>query len=75
MGVAKYIAAFTWLVTTAVSSPVVAVSPPAYGAPSSYGNLTSISPSPKKGHWVDTWTSMAQLTEFANLPPPPFVSA
>ncbi|KAK0267340.1 hypothetical protein LTR91_011417 [Friedmanniomyces endolithicus] len=72
MGVAKYIAAFTWLVTTAVSSPVVAVSPPAYGAPSSYGNLTSISPSPKNGHWLDSWTSMPQLTEFANLPPPPF---
>lgn len=25
-------------------------------------------------HWVDTWASMPQLTEFANLPPPPFVS-
>jgi len=24
------------------------------------------------GHWVDTWTSMPQLTEPANLPPPPF---
>ncbi|KAI0340064.1 SGNH hydrolase [Trametopsis cervina] len=24
------------------------------------------------GHWVDTWTSMPQLTEAANLPPPPF---
>ncbi|KAG0646090.1 hypothetical protein D0Z07_8161 [Hyphodiscus hymeniophilus] len=23
-------------------------------------------------HWVDTWTTMPQLTEFANLPPPPF---
>ncbi|KAJ7512808.1 SGNH hydrolase [Mycena galericulata] len=22
--------------------------------------------------WVDTWTSMPQLTEFSNLPPPPF---
>lgn len=26
------------------------------------------------GHWVDTWTAMPQLTEPANLPPPPFVS-
>ncbi|KAF8200192.1 SGNH hydrolase-type esterase domain-containing protein [Pholiota molesta] len=24
------------------------------------------------GHWVDTWTSMPQLTEPANLPNPPF---
>ncbi|KAJ6627909.1 extracellular GDSL-like lipase/acylhydrolase [Mycena sp. CBHHK59/15] len=24
------------------------------------------------GRWVDTWTSMPQLTEPANLPPPPF---
>lgn len=26
------------------------------------------------GHWVDTWTAMPQLTEYTNLPPPPFVS-
>lgn len=25
-------------------------------------------------HWVDTWTSMPQLVETANLPPSPFVS-
>ena len=25
------------------------------------------------GHWVDTWVSMPQLTEPANLPPAPFV--
>jgi len=25
------------------------------------------------GHWVDTWVSMPQLTEYANVPPPPFV--
>ncbi|KAH8820923.1 SGNH hydrolase-type esterase domain-containing protein [Xylogone sp. PMI_703] len=24
-------------------------------------------------HWVDTWTAMPQLTEFTNLPGPPFV--
>jgi len=24
------------------------------------------------GHWVDAWTTMPQLTEPANLPPPPF---
>ncbi|KXT08836.1 hypothetical protein AC579_8307 [Pseudocercospora musae] len=27
---------------------------------------------PPDGHWVDTWTAMPQLTEPANLPPPPF---
>jgi len=27
-----------------------------------------------KNHWVDTWTAMPQLTEYANVPPPPFVS-
>lgn len=26
------------------------------------------------GHWIDTWASMPQLTEPANLPPPPYVS-
>jgi hypothetical protein len=27
-----------------------------------------------KDHWVDTWVTMPQLTEPANLPNPPFVS-
>jgi len=31
------------------------------------GNVTA-------GHWVDTWTAMPQLAEYANLPLPPFVS-
>ncbi|THU79224.1 SGNH hydrolase [Dendrothele bispora CBS 962.96] len=31
-----------------------------------------ISPDPANGHWVDTWTSMPQLTESTNLPPVPF---
>jgi len=26
-------------------------------------------------HWVDTWVTMPQLVEPANLPNPPFVSA
>jgi hypothetical protein len=26
-------------------------------------------------HWVNTWTSMPQLVEPANMPPSPFVSA
>jgi lysophospholipase L1-like esterase len=37
--------------------------------PASYG---SMSPNPANGHWVDTWTAMPQLTEFENLPQPPF---
>jgi hypothetical protein len=32
-----------------------------------------ITPNPPNGHWIDTWTSMPQLTEPANLPPAPFV--
>ncbi|KAI0263062.1 SGNH hydrolase [Gloeopeniophorella convolvens] len=32
----------------------------------------AVAPNPTQGHWVDTWTSMPQLTESANLPPPPF---
>lgn len=41
--------------------------------------IASASGPPKTGgisktyHWVDTWTSMPQLTEPANLPAPPFV--
>ncbi len=31
-----------------------------------------MTPKPADGHWVDTWTAMPQLTEFANLPQPPF---
>lgn len=31
-----------------------------------------IKPSITNGHWIDTWTSMPQLTEPANLPPAPF---
>jgi hypothetical protein len=27
------------------------------------------------GQWVDTWATMPQLTESANLPPAPFVSS
>ncbi|KAF2278016.1 SGNH hydrolase [Westerdykella ornata] len=29
-------------------------------------------PNPRNGRWVDTWASMPQLTEPANLPPAPF---
>ncbi|KAL5114907.1 hypothetical protein ACEQ8H_007225 [Pleosporales sp. CAS-2024a] len=32
----------------------------------------TIWPIPPKGHWVDAWASMPQLTEPANLPPAPF---
>lgn len=47
--------------------PLLAAPPPP-----SYGGNGDISPNPRNAHWVDTWTSMPQLTEFANLPPPPF---
>ncbi|KAF1961767.1 SGNH hydrolase [Byssothecium circinans] len=32
----------------------------------------AIRPNPPNGHWIDTWASMPQLTEPANLPPAPF---
>ncbi|KAF9737336.1 hypothetical protein PMIN04_001275 [Paraphaeosphaeria minitans] len=32
----------------------------------------AVRPNPPNGHWVDTWASMPQLTEPANLPPAPF---
>lgn len=70
MALSKSILVLLSLASAALSSPFV--SPPTYGAPSSYGNDTSITPNPGNGHWVDTWTTMPQLTEFANLPPPPF---
>ena len=72
MGFPKYLVASLSFAAGVLSSPVA--STPGYGAPT-YGNgSVAISPNPRNGHWVDTWTSMPQLTEFANLPPPPFVS-
>ncbi|PVI04432.1 hypothetical protein DM02DRAFT_624927 [Periconia macrospinosa] len=32
----------------------------------------AIEPNPSNGHWIDTWATMPQLTEPANLPPAPF---
>ncbi|KAK3670742.1 hypothetical protein LTR78_009434 [Recurvomyces mirabilis] len=88
MGFLQHIVGSLALAGVAVSSPVAQWGgPPGYGppgppsngphpgpgSPPSYGNTTSvIAPNPANGHWVDTWTSMPQLTEFANLPPPPF---
>ncbi|KAF2001490.1 SGNH hydrolase [Amniculicola lignicola CBS 123094] len=34
----------------------------------------AIRPNPPNGHWIDTWASMPQLTEPANLPPAPFAT-
>lgn len=31
-----------------------------------------VKPSFSDGHWIDTWTAMPQLTEYTNLPNPPF---
>lgn len=33
----------------------------------------AIRPDPSNGRWSDTWATMPQLTEPANLPPAPFV--
>ena len=64
--------AFVGLLSLAGGVLASPASAPVYGAPPSYGNRT-IAPNPKNGHWVDTWTAMPQLTEYTNLPPPPFV--
>lgn len=32
-----------------------------------------VTPSIANGHWIDTWAAMPQLTEYTNLPPPPYV--
>ncbi|KAK3114712.1 hypothetical protein LTR53_006723 [Teratosphaeriaceae sp. CCFEE 6253] len=73
MLLSKHLAALVPLAAGVLSNPIA--SPPSYGAPPSYGNgSVAISPNPTNGHWVDTWTSMPQLTEFANLPPAPFNS-
>ncbi|KAK4950392.1 hypothetical protein LTR10_011373 [Elasticomyces elasticus] len=72
MGFTSQLIACVSLAASTFASPVA--SPPSYGAPSSYGNTTIISPNPNNGHWIDSWTSMPQLTEFANLPPAPFNS-
>jgi hypothetical protein len=50
-----------WLSLPAASSPIAAVRD--LEARQTNGS-----------HWVDTWTSMPQLVEQANLPPSPFVS-
>ena len=67
---------------TSLASGLLLLASLANGAPSlfprndppSYGDDGSgdIAPNPADGHWVDTWTAMPQLTEYYNLPSPPF---
>lgn len=38
-------------------------------------SLLSVLKPSGNGHWVDTWVTMPQLTEPANLPNAPFVSS
>lgn len=42
---------------------------PVYGL---YAYPIGVRPSFQDGHWIDTWTAMPQLTEYTNLPNPPF---
>lgn len=59
------------LLILSASTPSYAFSFPApWSMPESNGQL--LTPDPPDGRWVDTWASMPQLTEPANLPPPPF---
>lgn len=54
----------------ALVASVLPATASALASPPTYGGIT---PKPRDGHWVDTWGTMPQLTEPANLPPPPFV--
>lgn len=65
-------AAFAHLVATCVLVLALAVASSAVvalvGSPPSTGN----DPARSARHWVNTWTSMPQLTEPGNMPPAPF---
>jgi hypothetical protein len=41
-------------------------------ASSQYAYPDRVKPAFADGHWIDTWTAMPQLTEYTNLPNPPF---
>jgi lysophospholipase L1-like esterase len=62
--------AFKLVQLAALVASILPASTSALAAPPTYGQIT---PKPRDGRWVDTWGSMPQLTEPANLPPPPFV--
>ena len=62
--------AFKLVQLAALVASILPASTSALASPPTYGQLT---PKPRDGRWVDTWGSMPQLTEPANLPPPPFV--
>ncbi|MFE3519487.1 SGNH/GDSL hydrolase family protein [Streptomyces sp. NPDC059166] len=57
----------------AASLAVVAVSP-ALGAGDRHGHGSSPAPGERNARWVNTWTSMPQLTEPGNMPPAPFTA-
>lgn len=56
----RFVFSLVGVLTAAVGLAVASVEAPATGSPSA------------AGQWVDTWTSMPQLTEPGNMPPPPF---
>ncbi|KAJ9609609.1 hypothetical protein H2200_005937 [Cladophialophora chaetospira] len=44
-----------------------------YALPRPQGRQALVTtPSIPDGHWIDTWAAMPQLTEYTNLPPPPY---
>ncbi|MEU9057522.1 SGNH/GDSL hydrolase family protein [Streptomyces sp. NPDC048430] len=49
-----------------------AVVSPALGAGDGHGPGSSPAPGERNARWVNTWTSMPQLTEPGNMPPAPF---
>lgn len=56
----RFVISLVGVLAAAVGLAVASVEAPAAGTPTAAGK------------WVDTWTSMPQLTEPGNMPPPPF---
>jgi lysophospholipase L1-like esterase len=56
----RFVISLVGVLTVAVGLAVTSVEAPAAGTPHA------------AGQWVNTWTSMPQLTEPGNMPPPPF---
>src|SRR3954471_20109973 len=57
-----------WWPAPLVAAAVVCLAAATVALPSA----SSARPAPAVSHWVDTWTARPQLTEPANMPPPPF---
>lgn len=64
-----------YFLSGAIVSVVLALLSAVAAKPHGIGRRDQGSGKNANGHWVDIWTTMPQLTEFPNLPLPPFVSS